>query len=150
MATFSSIPSNYFLLSPNLIAIGTEEPTPIKSANAKLIITKGMARLTYVDAYQKIRTYIIEHHLSIKGYAYEESVIDEMAISSMDDFVAEILVQSNKRSFPDFIIIRYSSSFRKLFTRIWVLTLYTINTHIYNLLIFSLKGFHITSHYNSQ
>ena len=48
---------------------------------------------TYSCAYQRILSYLEENHLSITGYAYEESVIDEMSISSMDDFVAEILVQ---------------------------------------------------------
>lgn len=48
---------------------------------------------TYSYAYQRILTFLEENHLTITGYAYEESVIDEMAISSMDDLVAEILVR---------------------------------------------------------
>lgn len=48
---------------------------------------------TYHHAYKNIITFLEENQLSITGYAYEEGVIDEMSISSMDDFVAEILIQ---------------------------------------------------------
>lgn len=48
---------------------------------------------TYSLAYQRIITFLEENHLSITGYAYEESIIDQMCISSKDDFVAEILIR---------------------------------------------------------
>ena len=35
---------------PRQIDIGTEEPTPIRSANAKFMITKGIARLRAANA----------------------------------------------------------------------------------------------------
>ena len=42
--------ASLFRFCPRLMEIGTEEPTPIRSDSAKLMMTKGIARLTAAKA----------------------------------------------------------------------------------------------------
>lgn len=47
---------------------------------------------TLGHAYRHILDYARSHGLRLSGYAFEEGVIDEMAIASMDDYVTRIVI----------------------------------------------------------
>ena len=49
-ATEKMLSASFFLPCPRLMEIGTDDPTPIRSATAKLMMTKGIARLIAAKA----------------------------------------------------------------------------------------------------
>lgn len=48
------------------------------------------------ETYDRLIAYSIEHQLQLKGYSYEEYILDAVSVNGIDNYVTKIMIEVEK------------------------------------------------------